>query len=1438
MNPSDEIRRQADEAEQRGLAFFNKLSKQSPGGGGRGVQSDSDDLRLNVDSTSTPTPTPITRRLPTSSTTSASRHKLPPRFSSPPSSSRGLPGSGAGAGASAGASPSRHISSNRRGHYSDMYSPSSQSKTSTEITVSFSFFIRESRIPGLSLTLHCGLTVAQVKVMIRKKITTHKEIMPTNLVLMLDGRKLRDELSVGEVPVPNGAHLKVYSSVQEDHAEFEADSFMSDRSSSVFETPQAKGGLMRGGQTPMSGVPSSIKPSPYTYGSSPLPADMSDFSFRATTAQDQMRNLHHPFHSPEANDDFRPTGRQTSVQKTTPGGAVMSEEASFYEIIENVMEERPHGISGHVRCEAVQLGSVEQQSHLAELYAEESASRYEIALNQLSLHTEARLHQHLLRDLEDLRAERDMWSLASRLLTQGLLKDVEDTCNEDRLDTVLREISPSASLEEVINRSIQEDERLKKGRVLKDWVESCNADMVHAPCEPPSNSFPWAQTLQRLKKTQQQPVHASSPTCVSSIHPDSQIGPKGSMVALDRDDHTDQETLLKVVWQHIRCGQLVKAQTVANEHNVHWLTAALMGVAEEFFSYDEGDVDEGEGGGGVIRRGNKNRPLWVQVCWKYAAALDGNAANKTIGAHAVSRVSVLESTIYAALSTNYSTLKKSILLQSYADHLWAKVKCAHERQIAVVTNQFRMKRREFSKHYPGTSDKVVAAERKYLNDTSEFRTAFSGNSMDLFDDMQSYHKSTHSSIRGDILSLQEAMMQGMSAIKKYISTIKSYAEHTILKCAKLADKSDSSAEQCRLMRIYVHFLLWLRFSCQEHQELRALVSDDVLHLTLEAYIARLAQRHQFSLMALYCSYLNRPKRIGTYIAMLRVISPTSVRSEEGHIVPAATLHMGGSASLAATLTLTGRGGGMTGPLGAASSTCMSLSGRNTGYRGVDDDATALEVLTLAKKFFDEEDIIDITNAVVDMARKGVESKSSFGGTVGKLSETFKQTTTAFSSTKTSGGSMHATGRSMSYASQTASTTVVPGVYDEGVIPREDAERMEALRWLCYYDDQCADAAKEANAFLRSFMIDSSGTKTLQLRVLLTNILPSNFITVGTESLNLKLDHVEDEFARKVQTDSWDADVGQLELWKYADWSTFCFEKFEDEVQDFYTKRADYVGDARTVAASLSGKKHQILRSAEKCLKSIRKVLQPDGDGGDVNPQGSMYFDDGADHEDYAKRGGFLAMWCNSIDSIIQELVYQVTGHMAEIDLMKSTGGVQNTLDQGDAVATELLNECFRLIEALEVEPKVPELSVGTPSASLFSCPEGLNRVKDDLQLIRDKCSISFATTCLLEKARNMLIAVQDNRKAMQLLAYMLLRNYGDVCARTAAVLEELRAPMGEVILWHNSASGVAVMVADEASNMQLYKALALDDLKRLLTNVATAHTHILRIQKSFDVFSK
>ena len=203
-------------------------------------------------------------------------------------------------------------------------------------------------------------------------------------------------------------------------------------------------------------------------------------------------------------------------------------------------------------------------------------------------------------------------------------------------------------------------------------------------------------------------------------------------------------------------------------------------------------------------------------------------------------------------------------------------------------------------------------------------------------------------------------------------------------------------------------------------------------------------------------------------------------------------------------------------------------------------------------------------------------------------------------------------------------------------------------------------------------------------------------------------------------------------------------------------------------------------------------------------------------------------------ALLQLLVRHVAEkEKEEEDEVRGQGGHPDAAFGG---VEQLVRDCFSVLERLERAPLTPELGESSPTAALFGPPAGLELVRERLEALRGAGRVGFDTCCVLQKARDLMNSMLDTRQAMQLVGSLLFRNYLTVCGRTAGVLEALQAPPMEVLQWHQQAADVAVLLADEAEQMQLYKALRLADLQRLLAGVATASTHILRIQKAFDIF--
>jgi hypothetical protein len=233
------------------------------------------------------------------------------------------------------------------------------------------------------------------------------------------------------------------------------------------------------------------------------------------------------------------------------------------------------------------------------------------------------------------RHERDFWTLVSILNGSKLLIDINDDECRNNLSKIIISTSSSVTLKELIETAFDIDERLKKGRLIEEWLENSALDSV---CNLPKPlSKPWSSTLKSIIKRKKSPKNSSEQKLksrrveVDSLHPDAQITSDGYMIPLDGYDCGDQENLLKTIWLLIRSGQLQEAQRLAISHEVLWLAASLQGCCKPFYQVMKSHGDE-EGNGDdkrsyVIRRGNVRHAICQRICWKHAERLSSNPKN-------------------------------------------------------------------------------------------------------------------------------------------------------------------------------------------------------------------------------------------------------------------------------------------------------------------------------------------------------------------------------------------------------------------------------------------------------------------------------------------------------------------------------------------------------------------------------------------------------------------------------------------------------------------------------------------------------------------------------------------------------------------------------------------------------------------------------------------
>lgn len=419
-----------------------------------------------------------------------------------------------------------------------------------------------------------------------------------------------------------------------------------------------------------------------------------------------------------------------------------------------------------------------------------------------------------------------------------LLKDVSDAENDASLQQAFDEVcAPRASLQEVLECSYSFDERIKRSRVVLEWLERAAEDSITVP---PVRTAAWDVTLNRILN--------GRTSSLKSVHPDGQLRSTNTLSKLDGNDAVNQLIIWESLWSCVRAGDVLKAQQIAAEQGLMWVSSMLMGAADEYYETENT----------INRMGNCNKQIWLQSAWKYAQMLyEGLQRAQTNGVDDV-KVTQLECTIIAALCGCYEVLSKSSLINKWSDQLYAIVKCSHDRLVAEVVSRYHLRRESCSEVFRGCSKSNLDAEAMYLQNTENLSDMWRDNVSALSDILSKHVVSDGVLSNAQLLELlQLALIQGRSAISTYITdVIASIAEEPISDAINLNRES--------MLRFYSHFLVWLKFSCDDRCDLSDLVPNTLFYSVLEQYILLMQNRCEYDVIALFASYLSRSRRIYVY----------------------------------------------------------------------------------------------------------------------------------------------------------------------------------------------------------------------------------------------------------------------------------------------------------------------------------------------------------------------------------------------------------------------------------------------------------------------------------------------------------------------------------------------------------------------------------------------
>lgn len=753
----------------------------------------------------------------------------------------------------------------------------------------------------------------------------------------------------------------------------------------------------------------------------------------------------------------------------------------------------------------------------------------------------------------------------------------------------------------------------------------------------------------------------------------------------------------------------------------------------------------------------------------------------------------LESAVYSALSGNLRTLNRSRLLVSWSDRLWATVKCCHERQLAEVVHGFHQKRADHSALYRGCDKSTLEAEDQLLSYTNDLRGAIDGSCDGLFKLMPPPSADCGSEATVLFLELQVALIRGVDALRAHIQATVS----RLVRKEEGGEDSLFSNVRCRILRVYTHLLLWLHFSCFENNVLRDIAPNKVLHSVVEAYIEHLIHRRQYSLVALYASFLSRPRRVAKYASMMRQISPVAAQGQtmEDSIKP--------------------------------------YDSYTADQSRVDDSATASEVLQLAQKFFQREEVLEIAKEVVEEARKG----DSEGTVAADL-----DTTIALSPVRSHLHQLHTPGTLHTHTHRRIETpathgfTETPGrghgieerslVVSNTVDDTPDSRRMESLKWLCFSNYHRV-AVIEANAFMRSLMLESDGEKTRQVHTLLWDILPEGCLEEGERQHDIRMSQMyespdRDDRLISAEIDMWDAAASQMCFWRGFDVAVDRHMRWMRAISQFYETTSSMIGDSSV--SQLKGYGYDIERAAKVALDGIRNTLlcYPEERASEAVKSMSAL--------------GYQDVWCRAIKSvcgsILVELEQLLATDVEESDDDISAQECKTLLNEVTAMSAELeapVGSCH----ATESVSCLRDADCATiATSSLFDYPQKIQYALELLQAICHKFCFTRVYYDALVKTRDAISCVLENRKTMYLLSAQLLTTYIKVCTETAEVMETLQCKE-QALDWYQRAVQLADFIAeDEHPHLQLYKSLKGADIKAILGAIHHAAMEILRLNSS------
>lgn len=842
------------------------------------------------------------------------------------------------------------------------------------------------------------------------------------------------------------------------------------------------------------------------------------------------------------------------------------------------------------------------------------------------------------------KAERDLWSLLKFLSLSDLTGDISENYSMENLSNALNELPLHASIPDFINTAYSADERLKKGFVLIEWLETAYLDNLYSI--PVSKKAPWADTLFDILNSSKDKSGR-----VNSLHPDAQLTKAGKMLSLNYHDKMDQERILQVLWQLIRCGKFTEAQELAAEHDLYWLAASLRGVNSHYYVGNNQNIEQSSmdiddsNSESISRVGNLKQPLWMTTCWKYSQNLFNCPDNwKLPNVNAVNdkdtnSTGILEMTIYAALCGNLEVLLESPLLVSWQDKLWAYMKTMHLRDLTTISLECRSRKAFRSAFYPGCDAATITAEKEFLALLNKATSRFQfSNCKDLFSKVPPPTSKNAESI---LYQLQAAFVEGYSGIlyfcKENLPLILATKEHYPGKPS--------------ILRLTAHLLIWLRsVPSLGYQEL---VNDELFYQSIELYIDYLITSQQFNLVAIYSVYLNKRRRTRKYALVLLALQyQTKDVDEEREILSLADdyfpedvleisrLVVNEQSQLFSELTELWKTSGFNNSNIRQSSITFSADIIDKSFN---ESHISFEASMSASQSTPAKPIP--TTPGIDGYAQGLFDTPFSQNTSFSLSSTpitpmirsnrnsFKQrkatpyhnirATPSSANSLTSGN--RDTGEEYNYTdslvakpmelNDSSTLVLTPPVNINTTISNENIMKMESLKWLTKDPDHSHEALKQINRLIFDFLshITNSNSSTSvsnsillaipNIKYLFNSYIPENLIKNGDELSRKHEEKVSDDLKQSkpeyaqyilnlVQAESlrWKSDNYKLNLWKQLLNAMEEYSTWDKQMREIKEKKMKTLGSTQIQVSILTQSVIRIQETTKNLLDSLFSLL--------------------------------------------------------------------------------------------------------------------------------------------------------------------------------------------------------------------------------------------------------